>query len=146
MSARISSRRRVKSQFHMLRVQFGLRDRAVAAEYFGVSERTITNWDRDGAPDLAMKLLMCRTRSLSALHPDWHGFTIGANGKLYGPNRLQLSAEHLRHHAEASREVEYLRAEVSRLRAQLDSRADVVRSALASSAPGLIEALRGVLP
>lgn len=143
--AKLSSKRRARSQFHMLRVQFGLRDRATAAEYFSVSERTITNWDRDGAPDLAMKLLMCRTRSLSALHPDWHGFTIGANGKLYGPNRLQLSADHLRHHPEFSREIDYLRAEVSRLRAQLDSKVDVVRSALASSAPGLIEALRGVL-
>ena len=66
-----------------------------AARLFEVTERTIRNWDRRGAPRLAMRLLCEVEGRLDALHPDWKGWTISTNGKLYGPNRLQFSAAYL---------------------------------------------------
>jgi len=89
-------RRKRKSEFYRLRRYLFL-DIPTAAQWFEVTERTIRNWDQKGAPKLAMRLLQERERRLSSWHPDWHGFRIGRDGKLYGPNRLRLSAEHLRH-------------------------------------------------
>jgi DNA-binding transcriptional regulator YiaG len=85
-----------KSDFAQFRGKFFL-SIPKAAELFGVTERTVRNWDRDGAPAMAMKLAAVYRRDLSGYHPDWKGFTIGVNGKLYGPNKVQLSAEHIRH-------------------------------------------------
>jgi hypothetical protein len=85
-----------------------------AAKLCSVSLRTITNWDRDGAPDLAMKILALQGRDLGAIHPDWTGFRIGSNGKLYGPGRLQLSAEHVQRWPILIRELERLEAELAR--------------------------------
>jgi plasmid maintenance system antidote protein VapI len=85
-----------KSDFAQFRGKFFL-SIPKAAELFGVTERTIRNWDHDGAPTIAMKLVAVYRRDLSGYHPDWKGFTIGVNGKLYGPNKVQLSAEHIRH-------------------------------------------------
>lgn len=67
-----------------------------AAELFQVTPRTVRNWLERGAPPLVMRRLWEEDGRLDALHPSWVGFKIGANGKLYGPNRLQFSPEYLR--------------------------------------------------
>jgi hypothetical protein len=107
--------RKKKSEFYRLRRKFFLTI-PQAAIWFEVTERTIRNWDERGAPRLALRLLQERERRLSSWHPDWAGFKIGHNGKLYGPNRLQLSAEHIRHWPELIRELERLEDELYRLR------------------------------
>lgn len=84
-----------KSEFHRLRRKFFI-DIPQAAELFQVTERTIRNWDKDGAPPLAMRLLAERSRELGSLHPQWHGFKIDLRGKLRGPGGLIVSPEALR--------------------------------------------------
>jgi transcriptional regulator with XRE-family HTH domain len=106
-------KKKIRSAFYRLRTALGLKREAVA-ELCGVSLRTITNWDRDGAPETAMAVLRLSSRDLGAFHPDWRGFTIGRNGKLYGPDRLQISAEHLRHYPAFIRQLERLEAEAHR--------------------------------
>ena len=78
-----------------------------AANICGVHPRTITNWDRHSAPIPAMRLLEFYTKDLGIFHPSWRGFTISHTGKLYGPNRLQISAEHLRHYDDLVAELRY---------------------------------------
>jgi DNA-binding transcriptional regulator YiaG len=95
-STRHVPKKNKKSEFAKFRSKFFL-SIAQAAELFGVTERTIRNWDANGAPPIAMKLVAIYQRDLSGYHPDWRGFKIGVNGKLYGPNQVQLSAEHIRH-------------------------------------------------
>jgi transcriptional regulator with XRE-family HTH domain len=102
-----------RSNFHRLRVALGL-SREDAARLFEVSVRTINNWDRDEAPGMALKILALQSRDLGAIHPDWAGFKIGSNGKLYGPGRLQLSAEHVRRYPLLIRQLEHLEAEQAR--------------------------------
>lgn len=94
--------RKKKSEFGKLRKKYGI-SISEAATAFEVTERTIRNWDRDGAPRLVMRLLWERQGRLDAIHPDWRGFKIGGNGKLYGPNGLQFRAEYLRHWREILR-------------------------------------------
>ena len=73
--------------------------RSQAAAQFEVTERTINNWDYRKTPAWALRMLQHQDRSLSGLHPDWAGFRIGWDGVLYGPHRLRVKAEHLRHEA-----------------------------------------------
>lgn len=71
---------------------------ARAALVFGVTVRTVRNWERREAPRPVLAYLqIAYERDLGAIHPDWRGFRIGLNGKLYGPEKLQISAWHLRH-------------------------------------------------
>ncbi len=84
-----------KSEFLKLRQKHGM-SISQAAEYFEVTERTVRNWDRDGAPKLAMRFFHMRELRLDSFHPAWKGFKISVNGKLYGPNRLSFSADYLR--------------------------------------------------
>jgi hypothetical protein len=107
--------RKKKSEFYRLRRKFFLTIPQAAA-WFEVTERTIRNWDERGAPKLAMRLMQERERRLSSWHPDWAGFKLGYNGKLYGPNRLQLSAEHIRNWPALIRELERLEDELARIR------------------------------
>lgn len=66
------------------------------ARLFEVTPRTVHNWSSKGAPPLVMRRLWELDGRLDALHPAWAGFKIGANGKLYGPNKLQFSPAYLR--------------------------------------------------
>lgn len=92
----MAKRKRARSEFEQLRKKFGIGIKEAAA-WLEVTERTIHNYDRDGAPRLVMRLLWERQGRLDAIHPDWRGFKIGGNGKLYRPNGLQFRAEYLRH-------------------------------------------------
>jgi transcriptional regulator with XRE-family HTH domain len=119
-------KKKIRSPFYTLRTALGLK-RDDVAELCGVSLRTITNWDRDNAPAMAMTILRLSSRDLGAFHPDWRGFTIGRNGKLYGPERLQLSAEHLRHYPAFLRQLERLEAEAHRQKQSAPSLSDTLK-------------------
>lgn len=88
--------RKAHSEFWKMRRKFYISNND-AAELFGVTPRTIRNWDRRGAPAWAMRELMIRDRCLGGIHPAWLGFRIGWNGWLYGPHGLKLRPEALRH-------------------------------------------------
>lgn len=63
------------SPFHVLRYQVGLGDLVQAAEFCGVTPRTIQNWDRKGAPFVAMRLLHLYDRkSCAGQGADWSGW------------------------------------------------------------------------
>lgn len=69
-----------------------------AAKLFKISRKTALRWQKQGSPYHVVKYLqLAFDRKLDAIHPEWKGFCIGLNGKLYGPNKLQISANHLRH-------------------------------------------------
>ncbi|WP_434151121.1 hypothetical protein ACR2R6_06140 [Methylocaldum gracile subsp. desertum] len=80
-------RRKRKSEFYRLRRYLFL-DISTAAQWFEVTERTIRNWDQNGAPKLAMRLLQERERRLSSWHPAWSGFRIGRNRETVWPKRF----------------------------------------------------------
>lgn len=89
------SKRRHRSDFYRARVKTYLANDRRCAEFFGVTTRTVRNWDEKGAPLMAMRLLHLRFGDLSTVHPDWRGFRICENGKLWGPERRHFSAAHL---------------------------------------------------
>lgn len=66
-----------------------------AAEYFQVTAKTIRNWDKNGAPHMAMRLIAIQTGDLSGIHPAWRGWKISHTGKLHGPSRFTTDPEHL---------------------------------------------------
>lgn len=68
-----------------------------AADFLGVTLRTVRSWDTSGAPDWAMRLIAISTGDLSGIHPAWRGWKISHTGKLHGPGRLTFTAEHLSH-------------------------------------------------
>lgn len=70
-----------------------------AARVFEVTERTVRNWKYKEPPRWVRRAMERQDRWLSGIHPDWAGFRIGWNGKLYGPYGFQVSAEYLRHEA-----------------------------------------------
>jgi hypothetical protein len=63
-----------------------------AAEVFGVSVRTVRNWERKEAPKPALAWLrIAYERDLGCIHPDWSGWRIGLDGKLHGPGKASAS-------------------------------------------------------
>ena len=88
-------RRRKRTEFGRLRAKYFMTPQQ-AAEQFGVTVRTIRNWDKIKPNRLALRELMRRDRDLGGLHPSWAGFRIGWDGAPYGPNRLRLLPEVLR--------------------------------------------------
>lgn len=84
------------SEFWRMRRKFYISTQAAAA-LFTVTPRTIRNWDRRGAPGWAMRELLTKDRQLGGLHHAWHGWRIGWDGVLYGPDRIRLKPEALHH-------------------------------------------------
>lgn len=77
--------RRKKSDFLKWREKHGV-TKVQASEYFAVTARTVTNWDRNGAPALAMRLItLVGRRDLSGYHSAWKGWSISHTGKMHGP-------------------------------------------------------------
>lgn len=71
---------------------------ARAAEIFGVTARTVRNWERRDAPRWVLAWLrIAYERDLGTIHPDWAGWRIGLDGKLHGPQKIHLSARLLAH-------------------------------------------------
>jgi transcriptional regulator with XRE-family HTH domain len=88
------SGRKRKSDFLKWREKRGVSKQA-AAEYFGVTVRTVERWDEDGAPVMAMKLIAYQDAHLGALHSDWAGWRITHRGELLGPGRLRYVSRQL---------------------------------------------------
>lgn len=98
---------RCKTKFHSWRKRYGVTIPS-AAHLFGVTEKTVRNWDKREAPALVQRMIHIFERDLGGLHPDWRGITLRPNGKLYlgamvgshsGP--VGLSAEHIRNYPAA---------------------------------------------
>jgi hypothetical protein len=87
--------RRKLSEFGRLRRKYRL-SLDDCAELFGVTTRTIRNWDYREPKPLILDRLRQRDRHLSALHPAWTGFKIDLKGKLRGPGGLIVDPEGLR--------------------------------------------------
>lgn len=68
-----------------------------AKAFFFISEKTARRWYRHGAPLHVVEYLkvVCE-RNLAGIHPDWKGWRIGFNGKLYG-HGMQIRPEMLKH-------------------------------------------------
>jgi len=82
-------KRPVRSAFYKLRHKVGLGDRAVAAEFCCVTERTITNWDSQGSPDIAMRLLgLYDKRDLSGVSDAWKGWKFSRGALIKGKMRF----------------------------------------------------------
>jgi len=84
-----------KSEFYKLRAKLGISITATA-DLCGVTQRAVQLWDIKGAPLYATRLLHYWDKKRLS-HPDWRGWHISSNGKLYGPNRVQYTPEFLRH-------------------------------------------------
>jgi len=84
-----------KSDFHKLRLKVGLADTAQAAEFCGVTVRTIQNWDKTGAPFIAMRLLHLYDRhELGGHGEDWKGWRFSRGKLICG--RLAFTPRHLK--------------------------------------------------
>lgn len=90
--------KRAWTEFGKLRRKYFI-SRPDAARLFEVSVRTIRNWDTKKAPTWALRVLQRKDRQLGGIDPAWTGFRIGWDGALYGPNRLRVRPDHLRHWA-----------------------------------------------
>jgi len=88
--------RRKKTEFKKLREKLFI-SKPEAAALFEVTIRTISNWDAKESPSWAMRELQRQDRNLSGYHRAWDGFKIGWDGWLYGPNKLKINPESLRH-------------------------------------------------
>lgn len=86
------------SPFHRLRVKVGLADKARCAELCGVTERTIENWDKKGAPFIAERLLhLYDKKDCGGVGPSWTGFLFSRgrlvntrHGLIFDGDRLKL--------------------------------------------------------
>ena len=80
-----------------------------AAQLFGVTEKTVRNWDKREAPLLALRMVQIFERDLSGLHSTWKGISIRPDGKLYivgamvgsRSGTVGLTADHIRNYPAA---------------------------------------------
>lgn len=79
-------KRPVRSAFYKLRHKVGLGNRLAAAEFCCVTERTITNWDSHGSPDIAIRLL--RFYDKRELYDDWKGWKFSRGALVKGKMRF----------------------------------------------------------
>ena len=98
---------RCKTKFQQFRKRHNLSVSA-AAQLFGVTERSVRNWDQREAPLLVMRMVQIFERDLSGLHPTWKGISIRPDGKLYlgamigsRSGNVGLTADHLRNYPAA---------------------------------------------
>ncbi len=62
------------TNFTYLRLLAGFPDRKSAASFCGVSERTVRNWEKHGAPKAIVKLMTMASSDLSWIDKRWQGF------------------------------------------------------------------------
>jgi hypothetical protein len=83
------AKRPVRSAFYKLRHKVGLGDRSAAAEFCCVTERTITNWDSQGSPGIAIRLLqLYDKRDFSGISEDWRGWKFSRGALVKGKMRF----------------------------------------------------------
>jgi phage terminase Nu1 subunit (DNA packaging protein) len=133
--------KRCKSPFQSWRKKNGILVHQ-AAHLFGVTERSVRNWDTRGCPDLVNRMIDLFERDLGGLHPDWKGISIKPNGKMYlgslfgTTNRVVgLTAEHIRQYPHAIQALSQLESSAER-RAQ-----EVLRRAIRARRQLTIEEL-----
>ena len=76
-----------KSDFYRLRSRLGLSTQAVA-ELCGVTPRSVQNWDKHGAPIMAVKLLTIWDRQYVG-HPGWNGWMFSRGALMSGSLRFK---------------------------------------------------------
>ena len=93
------AKRPVRSAFYKLRHKVGLGDLAAVAEFCCVTEDTITDWDSQGSPDIAIRLLgLYDKRDLSGVSDDWKGWKFSRGALVKGKMRfLPRSLQSLPH-------------------------------------------------
>jgi transcriptional regulator with XRE-family HTH domain len=69
--------------FYQLRLDAGFTRKSLS-EYLSISQQTVRNWDRKGAPVTVVKLLQLLANDLSHLGSAWSGFYF-YNGELKSP-------------------------------------------------------------
>lgn len=99
--------KKCKTPFQSWRKKYAV-NVASAASLFGVTERSIRNWDTRGCPEMVTRMMDLFDRDLGGLHPAWKGISIKPNGKMYlgsliGPTRsvVGLTAQHIREYPNA---------------------------------------------
>lgn len=99
---------RCRTKFQQWRKRYGV-SIPDAAQLFGVTEKTIRNWDKREAPLLALRMVQIFERDLSGLHSTWKGISIRPDGKLYivgamvgsRSGTVGLTADHIRNYPAA---------------------------------------------
>lgn len=101
-----------KSAFTTARLEAGLANNKKCAEFLGVTTRTVQNWDKKGAPAMAMRLLSLWNRWDCTAHgPEWAGFRFSRGrlvnakaGLIFTPERLLIWPSTCKRLAELERE------------------------------------------
>lgn len=96
-----------------------------AAQLFGVTERSVRNWDQREAPPMVMRIVQIFERDLSGLHSSFKGISIRPDGKLYivgamvgsRSGTVGLTADHIRNYPAAINRLAQLENDIA-LRAQ----------------------------
>lgn len=87
-----------RSDFYRLRHKIGLGDKRRCAELLGVTARSISNYDHQGGPIWATRLLsLYDHQDLSGIGPDWAGFAFSRGVLIHGRLRLRWTPEGLKH-------------------------------------------------
>lgn len=92
-----------------------------AAQLFGVTEKTVRNWDKREAPTLALRMCDIFQRDLSGLHSTWRGISIRPDGKLYivgamvgsRSGTVGLTADHIRNYPAAINRLHQLENDIA---------------------------------
>jgi DNA-binding XRE family transcriptional regulator len=110
---------RCKTKFQQWRKRYAV-SIPDAAQLFGVTEKTVRNWDKREAPLLALRMVQIFERDLGGLHPTFRGISIRPDGKLYlgamigsRSGNVGLSAEHLRQYPAAINRLHQLENDIA---------------------------------
>ena len=83
------------SSFTYLRLLAGFPNRKSAADFCGVTERTIRNWEKNGAPEAVIKLMTLASQELSWINDSWKNFRF-YQGRLITDRKFPITPEDLR--------------------------------------------------
>ena len=92
-----------------------------AAQLFGVTERSVRNWDQREAPPMVLRMIQIFERDLSGLHSTWKGISIRPDGKLYivgamvgsRSGTVGLTADHIRNYPAAINRLHQLENDIA---------------------------------
>lgn len=105
--------------FYHLRWDAGFTRKSLS-EHLDVSQQTIRNWERKGAPVSVIKLMQLYANDLSHLGSDWKGFRFH-NGELRSPEGDYIRAGDVRSIPYLRMSNEFRVEEIARLKTKLDS-------------------------
>jgi transcriptional regulator with XRE-family HTH domain len=105
--------------FVKLRWQAGFQRKSLS-EYLDVSERTVRNWEINGAPVAVVKLMHLLNNDLSHLGGDWAGFYF-YNGELMSPEGDYIRPGEIRASPYLKMSNQFRAEEITRLKSELES-------------------------